>query len=114
MDIAHHQACVIACQACQNLCLETASTYCLEQGWPHAERRHMASLLDCAAMCACNANFLLRGSLFCDQTCSICADICRHCADDCEHFNDARMDDCARVCRECADICLEMATSVSA
>jgi hypothetical protein len=86
----------------------------MEQGWPHAERRHMAHLLDCAAICACNVNFLNRGSLFCDQTCSICADICRSCAEDCERFNDSRMDECARVCRECADVCLEMAAAVSA
>ena len=113
MDHSQMQGCINACQACHNVCLETAIGYCLDQGWPHAERRHVALMLDCAAICQSSANFLLRGSPFIDHTCSLCADICRHCADDCERFNDERMSACAAACRECSDVCLEMAAAAS-
>jgi hypothetical protein len=111
MDHTQSQACIDACQACHNACLDTATVYCLEQGWPHAERRHVRLLLDCAAMCDISAGFLLRGSPLHDRTCALCADLCRLCADDCERFNDGRMDDCAHACRDCAEVCLEMASA---
>jgi hypothetical protein len=93
---------------CYQTCTET-TLRCLTIGGKHVESKHINLLLDCAAICNTNANFMLRNSPYYPQTCGLTADICDECADNCDRFKDDFMKECARVCRRCAESCREMA-----
>ena len=98
--------CIEACQRCQQVCLETAMTQCLEQGGKHVEAEHFRLMLNCADLCHTAANFMLSRSMQHAAVCAVCADVCTACADSCEQIGD--MDECARVCRDCAQRCQAM------
>lgn len=102
--------CLQNCLDCHRICTETA-THCLKMGGKHAEAHYIGLLLDCAAICATSAGFLLRASHFHSRTCGVCADICGECAVECSKMADAdkAMKECADTCRRCAESCKKMA-----
>lgn len=102
--------CIADCQTTHQLCLETVF-YCLNRGGAHAGPDHIRMLLDCAAICATTADFMVRRSDFHTQTCRVCAAVCDACNRDCTQVdpNDEQMNECARQCRQCADSCQQMA-----
>jgi hypothetical protein len=101
--------CIERCQHCHDSCMQ-AVTYCLEQGGAHAERGHVALLLDCAQMCHTTGDAMLRGSDAHHLLCDACADVAERCARSCEQFSgDQQMQACARECRRCAGTCTALA-----
>ena len=103
------QQCIIDCNSCHNICLETVK-HCLHMGGRHANPFHVIVLLDCAELCQATANFMLRGSEFNGRICRICADVCTRCAESCEGFpDDEQMRACESMCRSCMDSCQQMA-----
>ncbi|MBW4619207.1 MAG: four-helix bundle copper-binding protein [Cyanosarcina radialis HA8281-LM2] len=104
------QQCIQNCWDCYSLCLNTATTYCLQQGGHHVEAAHLQLMLDCAEICQTSANFMLRSSSFHERICGICAEICDRCDRDCQKFgDDLQMQACADICRRCAESCQQMA-----
>lgn len=99
--------CIEECRNCAEICTETVYR-CLELGGKHAERKHIAMLLNCASLCSTSARFMISGSEFHVLTCAACAEVCEACADDCEALG-SEMHECAEACRSCAQICFEMA-----
>jgi hypothetical protein len=100
------QTCIAACSHCHQTCLQTAMNRCLESGGKHVEAEHFRLMMNCAEMCQTSLHFMLSGSQFSNQTCTICAEICDACAESCEQLDG--MEDCATACRECAASCREM------
>jgi hypothetical protein len=105
--------CIQNCQDCHRLCLETVQ-HCLTLGGPHAEAKHIQTMLDCAEICETSANFMLRSSALHARTCGVCADACERCAAECERFDDAQMKECADACRRCATTCRQMSMQMAA
>lgn len=99
-------ACIDACLACHKTCLGMAMTHCLEEGGEHVVPQHFRRMIDCAAICAVAADFMLHKSQFHKQTCGLCAEVCEVCAEDCAKLDG--MEDCVKACRECAQHCREM------
>ncbi len=100
------QQCIQNCQDCHAMCLQMASTHCLEMGGAHVEAKHFRLMMDCAQICQTSADFMLRGSTHHAHVCAECADICEDCATSCEAVGD--MDDCVAACRKCAESCRSM------
>ena len=100
-------ACIDACLACQKTCLGLAMTHCLETGGEHVAPRHFRLMIDCAAICATAADFMLHKSQFHRQMCGLCAQVCRECAADCAKLDG--MEECVRACSACAQSCTKMA-----
>lgn len=100
--------CIDACKDCHGVCTETI-IHCLNMGGKHAETSHVRLMRDCADICEESEDFMLRGSEFMNQVCSMCADICDSCAESCEAFDDQAMKTCAQTCRDCSSVCREMA-----
>jgi hypothetical protein len=108
---AEMERCIDACERCRATCLRTVA-YCLDRGGRHAEKSHIAALLDCLEACTTCANFLLRDSPAQNRMCEVCAELGDVCADSCDDFrDDERMRECAAACRLCADACREMVLS---
>ena len=99
--------CIDNCLACHKTCLGVAMTHCLETGGEHVAPQHFRMMVDCAAICATTADFMLHKSQFHHDLCSVCATVCEACARDCEGM--AGMEDCAKACRTCAESCRAMA-----
>lgn len=99
-------ACIDACLQCHKVCLGMAMTHCLETGGDHVAPAHFRLMMDCAAVCATAADFMLHKSSFHRELCRLCADICTACADDCAKLDG--MDDCVQTCRQCARLCAAM------
>jgi hypothetical protein len=102
--------CIDQCLHCFATCEETIA-HCLKLGGKHAEPEHIATLRDCALLCATSAELMTRNSPYHHDTCVLCAEACRRCADDCERVDarDGMMQECAAECRSCADACDRMA-----
>jgi hypothetical protein len=100
------QACIIACNHCHQVCLETAMNHCLEAGEKHVEAKHFRLIMNCAEICQTSANFQISSSAFHRRLCEVCAEVCEACAANCEHIGG--MDECVEVCRECAVSCRQM------
>ncbi len=102
--------CLTHCRDCHEACLRTVR-HCLTLGGRHAAAAHITLLLDCAAICATSAGYLLRESPRHTETCRACAVVCRACADDCRDMagDDAVMRACAAACERCAESCEAMA-----
>lgn len=100
------QTCISACSHCHQTCLQAAMNHCLESGGKHVEAEHFRLMMNCAEMCQTSLHFMLSGSQFSKQTCTICAEICDACAESCEQLDG--MEDCVTACRECAETCREM------
>jgi len=101
--------CIRLCLDCARSCTETLA-YCHEMGGDHAQPEHLRLLLDCEEICQLSAHYMLRGSEFHTQTCTVCAQVCERCAEDCRQFlDDATMESCAEICSSCAESCLQMA-----
>jgi hypothetical protein len=64
-------------------------------------------MIDCAAICATAADFMLHKSQFHHRLCGLCAEVCAACADDCAALDG--MEDCVAACRRCAEHCRKMA-----
>lgn len=103
------QACIDACVRCHQVCLQTATNYCLETGGRHLEPEHFRLMLACAEICRVSADFMLMDSRFHHRVCGVCAEICEACATDCERVGD--MAHCVEACRSCAQSCRQMADS---
>ena len=99
--------CIDTCLDCHKTCLGTAMTHCLETGGEHVAPQHFRMMIDCAAICATAADFMLHKSQFHHQLCGLCAEVCAACADDCERLGG--MEDCVAACRRCAEHCRKMA-----
>jgi hypothetical protein len=82
-------------------------THCLETGGEHLAPQHFRLMIDCAAICATAADFMLHKSQFHRQVCGLCAQVCRECATDCEKLDG--MEECVRACNACAEACAKMA-----
>ena len=74
--------CIQHCWDSHRSCLETAS-YCLQMGGAFANPAFINLLMDCATICATNANFMIRNSTYHLQVCGFCAIVCTACADAC-------------------------------
>ena len=77
------QDCVADCLDCFEAVTECIA-FCLNQLGGHECLKHLRSLMDCAAICQTNADFLLRDSSLRHLTCDVCAAACARCALDCE------------------------------
>lgn len=99
--------CIDACFACQKACLGLAMTHCLESGGEHVAPPHFRLMIDCAAICATAADFMLHKSQFHREVCSLCATVCGECAEDCARLDG--MEECVAACRACAEACTRMA-----
>ncbi len=92
-----------ACLECQKTCLGMAMTHCLEAGGEHVRPQHFRLMIDCAAICATTADFMLHKSQFHRELCRLCATICTACAEECARLGD--MEECISACRACAAAC---------
>lgn len=103
--------CIQNCRDCHAICEQTI-IHCLRQGGVHAASDHQRILQDCAQICQLSEDFMLRGSPFHTNVCSICAQICLRCAQSCEQIGngDSQMKTCADLCRKCAQSCEQMAS----
>jgi hypothetical protein len=99
--------CIDACLDCHKICLGTAMMHCLEMGGEHTAPPHFRMMIDCAAICATAADFMLHKSQFHRETCRLCAIVCEACGEDCERIGG--MEDCAAACWACAKHCQKMA-----
>jgi hypothetical protein len=79
MSFTDMQRCIQECERCHDTCVQVIG-YCLHRGGRHADPNHIATLLDCADMCATSANLLVRDSPRHRRTCEICAEVCDGCA----------------------------------
>ena len=105
--------CIEACQSCHEICVESVH-HCLHLGGKHAEADHIGLMLDCAAICLTDAEFMMRSSPLHHEVCAACAAVCEACARSCEALADERqMRLCADQCRRCAELCREMAKAHS-
>lgn len=104
------ERCFAHCRDCHETCLRTVQ-HCLSIGGRHAAAHHITLLLDCAAICATSAGYLLRESPRHHETCRACAAVCRACAAECRALaaDDAVMAACAEACERCAESCESMA-----
>jgi hypothetical protein len=102
------QACIVVCNHCHQLCLQTAMNHCLETGGKHIEAKHFRLMINCAEICQTLANFQLSGSNFHHRLCEVCAEVCEACADSCEKIGG--MDECVEVLSLCAVSCRQMAS----
>ena len=101
--------CIDDCQHCATSCHATVA-HCLEKGGKHADPRHIALLLDCAAICETAAASMAHQSSVHSTICAACADVCRACEQSCRAMGDDRvMKECAEACRKCAESCEKMA-----
>jgi hypothetical protein len=108
---AELKRCILECQTCETVCLETLS-HCLSLGGPHANPEHISALVDCAMICTTSAAFMARGSAQHAKICGVCADLCQRCAESCEEIgDDATMKACAETCHRCAESCRKMASA---
>lgn len=105
---ARLQECIVECDSCHDLCVETVS-YCLSMAGRHAEPAHVTLMLDCAEICQTAADFMLRASPLYSAVCAVCADVCEACARSCAALDGAEMAACADACRRCAAVCRAMA-----
>jgi hypothetical protein len=96
-------ACIDACLDCHKVCLGLAMTHCLETGGDHVAPPHFRMMIDCAAICATTADFMLHKSQFYRELCGLCAAVCRACANDCADMEG--MEECVAACRACAQAC---------
>lgn len=101
------QSCIDACDNCYKTCMQTAMMRCLESGGKHVEAEHFRLMMNCAEICQMSTNFMLSGSRYSSQICTVCAEICEACAGSCEQLGD--MEDCVNACRDCAESCRNMA-----
>jgi hypothetical protein len=98
--------CIDACLDCHKTCLGLAMTHCLEEGGEHVRPQHFKLMIDCAAICATAADFMLHKSQFHKQLCRLCAEVCETCATDCAKLDG--MEACVAACRKCAQACAAM------
>lgn len=101
------QACIEACLSCYRICLEAATTMCLERGGRHAGSGHISLMLGCAHMCRTAAEFMMMRAMLHHKVCGACAEVCEACAVSCQQVED--MDECMEACRNCATLCRRMA-----
>jgi hypothetical protein len=99
--------CIDACLACHKVCIGTAMTHCLEEGGEHVRPQHFRMMIDCAAICATTADFMLHKSQFYRELCGLCAIVCAECANDCGKLGG--MQDCITACGRSAEACAAMA-----
>ena len=100
------QEAIDACLDCHSMCLRMATTFCLEQGGRHVEKKHLSLMLNCAELCQTSANFMLSDSPLHGRVCLICAEACEACAKSCEQVGDMR--ECVEECQSCAKSCRTM------
>jgi hypothetical protein len=99
--------CIDTCLDCHKVCLGAAMTHCLEAGGEHVAPQHFRLMIDCAAVCATAADFMLHKSQFHREMSGVCAKVCTACAEDCEKIGG--MEECVEACRICAEHCRCMA-----
>ena len=58
------QDCVEAALHCHKTCLGMAMTHCLDEGGEHVAPQHFRLMIDCAAICATAADFIMHKSQF--------------------------------------------------
>ena len=104
------KACIDACSACHQTCMQTAMNHCLEMGGKHVDPAHFRLMMNCAQLCQTSVDFQLSGSTFSAELCGVCAQLCDACAASCE--NVGGMDACVAACRACAESCRTMAKAV--
>ena len=69
------QMCIDLCQECHDTCLQTIR-HCLTMGGDHAAPDHIGLMLDCAAICLTDAEFMMRSSPLHHEVCAACAAAC--------------------------------------
>lgn len=101
--------CIQNCLDSHRSCLETVA-YCLQVGGEHTNSAFINLLMDCATICAANANFMIRNSTFHSQTCGICAAICNACAAACQKLgpDDPVLQQCESICGRSGESCWTM------
>src|SRR4051794_26652275 len=98
--------CLDACITCHRICLETASTHCLESGNRHLTSDHIRLLVDCAQISQACADFIIRDSELDGYVAGLCSHICNECANAFDVLSDdPSLAVCADCCRQCADLC---------
>ncbi|WP_340583919.1 four-helix bundle copper-binding protein [Brucella pseudintermedia] len=92
--------CIDACLDCYRVCLDTASSHCLEEGGTHVEPKHYRIMLACVESCRTAAHIMLLGTPLHREICGACAQSCREVGG---------MEKCVEACEQCAALCHEMA-----
>src|SRR5262245_11014842 len=105
------KACIEACQACHEACMETTAT--LRMRGP-GDDGQIGALLDCADLCRLTASFVARDSPLHAMVCTLCADACQRAARDCERLDDETVRRLAETCRRTADRCRRVAAAAVA
>lgn len=99
-------ACIDDCWAAHRACVQAAQSLAA-RGDGRASAGRIATLTDCAEICAATANALLRNSPTHGLMCGGCARLCEACAQACG--GDPTLQACAQTCRRCAASCQHMA-----
>lgn len=100
--------CIENCLDCYRHCeLALANSYKQELV---SESDHLILLSSCAEICRTSAKFMLLGSPFHAETCSVCSNVCLACAESCEDMDDDSLKACIQACRKCAESCAEMSS----
>lgn len=103
--------CIDDCHACATICNATL-IHCLNLGSAHSAPRHIALLLDCAAVCEAAVASMSRSSVVHRDICRACAAICRACEFECRRMGHGEvLQRCAEACRKCAESCDRMAAA---
>jgi hypothetical protein len=94
---------------CYSSCSQTL-IYCLDAGGELAEPDHLRVLIDCAEICQCSQNSLLRRSKLSQLLATVAIEACEKCAESCRALDgsDDQLDSCADTCLQCAESCREL------
>jgi hypothetical protein len=114
LSAAPAQQCQDACLTCHRVCLETASTHCLESGNRALTSEHIRLLVDCAQICQVCADFIIRDSELSGYVAGLCSHIANECAIAFEPLSDdPSLAVCHDCCRQCADLCLKVSKVIA-
>ena len=105
------KACVDACVACHEACMEMTAK--LRMQGPGDEGQ-IGALLDCAELCRLTGSFVARDSALHAMAGALCAESCLRAARDCERLEDDAVRRVAEICRRTADQCRRVAAGAVA
>lgn len=104
---AHKKICIQACLDAYHAC-QTTALHLYSHAMQDSSTR-VQLLLDCAAMCQANADFMRGDSDLQRRFSEACAEICLRCSQECARFaSDVQMKLCASACRRCAESCQQI------
>lgn len=99
-----NQACIDACNHCEQSCYECFDLCLLEQDVANRVDC-LKALIECAVMCQMSVTLLSLKSQSAMDHCTLCANVCQKCAMECEAFDDLHCKDCVTSAKKCATEC---------